>query len=391
MKIIFFTNIFFAIFITLSCNNSAKQKTTVSLISYPLEQTTSVKDLTSFIDSVEIIQLEAKEGSFITQIEKILITSQKHIIILNSTGIISFNSDGSFRHRIGRIGRAPGEYQKIYDICLNQKEEYLLAVDFNNQILQYSINDGHFLKKIEPELPKDYPPCTGIAPSQENGFFLFGCNPHNKSDFNTNFYCLHQFDERGEHLNNFLLREDYVLTPNIITQSYNNNYFIRPQTWNNICYRIENGQLSPFIKIDFKEKTIPCKYVTISPQQGFDLQKFIFAPYYKLPIYFQETLEQLYFCCAGPKDADNIFFLINKNNLKGVRWEVTGESNPNLILGRASDENYFYYIFHDYNEYNDTNIPQDMDPLKKFLITKKNIKIVGEDSNPLIIKIKYNI
>ena len=384
--IIILTTILFA-----NCNNSSKKGTSSYLISLPLKETCLIDDLTPFIDSVQMIPLEAKEGAFITQIEKIILDSHQQIIILNSTGILQFDATGNFIRRIGKIGRGPGEYQKIYDICLDQTKEKLLALDYNNQVLQYSLTDGHFMQSIHPQLPKEYPTCAGIASGPNDGFFLFGCNPYNESNLDCKFYCLNQFNANGKNTGEFLLRKDYVLTPTVITQSYDNSYLIRPQTWDNICYRINKGQISPFMKIDFQEKTMPYRYIRFQPQEGFNLERFLFAPYYKLPIYIQETCNQLYFCCASPKEADNIFFLINKDSLKGIRWKVIGKSNPNLVIGKASDKDYFYYVFHDYGEYNELNLPADMDPLKKYLITQKNIKLEGEDCNPIIVKIKFNI
>ena len=43
------------------------------------------------------------------------------------------------------------------------------------------------------------------------------------------------------------------------------------------------------------------------------------------------------------------------------------------------------------DEYAKANLPNDMDPLKKYLITRKDIKLGNEDSNPLIVKVKFNI
>ena len=83
--------------------------------------------------------------------------------------------------------------------------------------------------------------------------------------------------------------------------------------------------------------------------------------------------------------------MVNKKTLSGISWKVVGLSNPNLVIGYASDEDYFYYVFHDYNEYDKANLPNDIDPLKKYLITRKDIKLGNEDSNPLIVKVKFNI
>ena len=129
--IIILTTILFA-----NCNNSSKKGTSSYLISLPLKETCLIDDLTPFIDSVQMIPLEAKEGAFITQIEKIILDSHQQIIILNSTGILQFDATGNFIRRIGKIGRGPGEYQKIYDICLDQTKEKLLALDYNPQVLQ---------------------------------------------------------------------------------------------------------------------------------------------------------------------------------------------------------------------------------------------------------------
>lgn len=389
MSIRFFVTIFSVIFISVCCNYSKSQERASVLISYPHEQTALIGDFDSYIDSIQTIALETTDESLITHIEKILLTSDKRLVILNSTGILLFDSNGNFLFRIGKIGRAPGEYQKIYDMCLDGK--FLFAVDYNNNVLKYSLDNGQFIQQITPLFPEKYPTCIGIAPATEGGFFLFGCNPFNDSDFEHDFYCLNQFDKNGNHIAHFLLREDYVIVSRIITQSYDNSYLIRPQTGDNICYRIKNGEVYPFVKIDFKEKGIPCRYIKFETDGGFDLQRFIYAPYYKLPIYFQETQNQFYFSCAAPEDANNLFFLVNKKTLSGISWKVIGLSNPNLVIGYASDEDYFYYVFHDYNEYDKANLPNDMDLLKKYLITRKDIKLGNEDSNPLIVKVKFNI
>lgn len=390
MDIKFSATIISVIFIIVSCNNPTKSKDHVAVLtSHPHEQTIRIDNFDPYIDSMQIIPLEATNESFITHVEKILLTSDKRIVILNSTGILLFDSNGNFLFRMGKIGRAPGEYQKIYDICLD--EQFLFAVDHNNNVLKYSLDNGQFIQQVTPFFPERYPTCIGIAPATEGGFFLFCCNPFNSNDFENDFYCLNQFDKKGNHIARFLLREDYVVVSSVITQSYDNSYLIRPQTGDNICFRIKSGEVYPFVKIDFKEKGIPCRYIKFETNNGFDIQRFLYAPYYKLPIYFHETRNQFYFTCAGPKDANNIFFLINKETLTGISWKVIGLSNPNLVIGYASDDSYFYYIFHDYNEYDKFNLPNDIDPLKKYLITQKDIKLYGEDSNPLIVKIKFNI
>lgn len=229
MGIRFLVGLIGVIFILIGYTSlGAKDRVSV-LTSHPHEQTVLIKDFNPYIDSIKIIPLETTDESLITHIEKILLTQDKQMIILNSTGIILFDSEGKFLFRIGKIGRAPGEYQKIYDICLDGK--FLLAVDHNNNVLKYSLETGEFIQQITPIFPDKYPTCIGIAPATEGGFFLFCCNPFNDSDFTRDFYCLNQFDEKGNHVARFLLREDYVVVTSIITQSYDNSYLDSKQEY----------------------------------------------------------------------------------------------------------------------------------------------------------------
>ena len=98
----------------------------------------------------------------------------------------------------------------------------------------------------------------------------------------------------------------------------------------------------------------------------------------------------MYFSCGGP-EANDHFFIFDKNTFKSIHW-IHDKNDPTaLLLMKASDKNFFYGVFSDYNNYDMESIPKDMEPLKKFLIEKKGINLNGDSMNPSIVKIKFNL
>ena len=238
MKLII-TIVTITIFIIYGCKSTPPKVTSSPYTITPLEQAIVVDDFSEYIDSMAIVNLEATPESFITYIKKILITKSKDIIILNSTGILVFDRHGKFLRKIGSCGRGPEEYIALRDICLSNDYQQLLALDCTNQIITYNLNDGEFIKRTTTKMndpDKQYLDFLEICPSNNNGFFLFCCNPPDISDFSQDFFCLIEFDKDGEFKNKFLQRIDFILPSDIISQSYNNEYIIRPLQGDNICY-----------------------------------------------------------------------------------------------------------------------------------------------------------
>lgn len=374
----------------LSCK-SRDNHTASNIPAYlPLKQSELIHNFNDCIDSVEVIPLEVTDSSYISYIKKVLIAPTGQIVILNSTGILVFDEKGQFLFPIGQNGRGPGEYLQLYDICLNENSTTVLAVDCDNSVSKYDLSDGHFIEKIIPKFPQRYPNCIGIAPASNEGFFLFGCNPFDKADFETTFYCLNLFDKKGKHIDSFLPRQKYVIPIDMITQSYDNSYLIRPQEGDNICYRLKGNKLQAMFRFDFGDEYIPSRFLAITPQVPFDIQRFVNTPYYKLPLYLHETATQMYFSCGGP-EANDHFFIFDKTTFKGIHW-VHDKNDPTaLFLMKASDKDFFYGVFSDYNNYAVESIPKEMEPLKRFLIEEKNINLNGDSMNPSIVKIKFNL
>ena len=107
-------------------------------------------------------------------------------------------------------------------------------------------------------------------------------------------------------------------------------------------------------------------------------------------MYIHETADQLYFSCGGP-EANDHFYVFNKTTLQGIHWVHDRKDATALLLAKASDKDFFYYIFNDYNDYIPESLPIEMEPLKRYLIKEKHVNLKGDSMNPLIIKIKFKL
>ena len=115
----------------------------------------------------------------------------------------------------------------------------------------------------------------------------------------------------------------------------------------------------------------------------------MYANYYKLPIYIQNTSYYFYFGCCDPKAKYNYFIFSLKEN-KGVRW-TNDPNEEDVFLFKASDSTFFYAVYNDYKNYSPQERQSMKNTLKKYVLEKTNISLLEGQQNPAIIKIKFNI
>ena len=72
----------------------------------------------------------------------------------------------------------------------------------------------------------------------------------------------------------------------------------------NVSFEVDQGEIKPYVKIDFKDKSIPTYYIFDSQKQV-NTDKYMFSDHYKVPIYLHETKEILYFSFCGPRALEN--------------------------------------------------------------------------------------
>ena len=370
---------FFSFFLFLAgCGNQSKPVSVEQEIITPLSAGNAVNDLLPYIDSVEVVPLETTGKALIGLVGKILLLPNGNVLIKSTASMFMFSPEGKFLFQIGKNGRGPEEYLTIDDVCLSQDARELWILG-GCEIVKYSTETGQFIRKTTLELPEICNGFDAIASGPGHSAFLYYCPQMDENNFSEDFYCLYRYDEQGRILQKFLPRKDYGLNIALITQASDNRYILRPQDSDNICYYLSDSLPVPRVKIDFGKETIKNRYSS-------DLQTYLRSDYYKMPVYIYDTRDYFYFSYCGPEATDCYCIHSFKNN-KSITWERKGDDADGMFMIGGADKDFFYGIYNDYRDWDEILLNR-QDLLKRVIIQKTHLRI-PEDSNPLLVKVKF--
>ena len=370
---------FFSFFLFLAgCGNQSKPVSVEQEIITPLSAGNAVDDLLPYIDSVEVVPLETTGKALIGLVGKILLLPNGNVLIKSTASMFMFSPEGKFLFQIGKNGRGPEEYLTIDDVCLSQDARELWILG-GCEIVKYSTETGRFIRKTTLELPEICNGFDAIASGPGHSAFLYYCPQMDENNFSEDFYCLYRYDEQGRILQKFLSRKDYGLNIALITQASDNRYILRPQDSDNICYYLSDSLPVPRVKIDFGKETIKNRYSS-------DLQTYLRSDYYKMPVYIYDTRDYFYFSYCGP-EATDCYCIHSFKNSKTITWERKGDDADGMFMIGGADKDFFYGIYNDYRDWDEILLNR-QDLLKRAIIQKTHLRI-PEDSNPLLVKVKF--
>ena len=370
---------FFSFFLFLAgCGNQSKPVSVEQEIITPLSAGNAVNDLLPYIDSVEVVPLETTGKALIGLVGKILLLPNGNVLIKSTASMFMFSPKGKFLFQIGKNGRGPEEYLTIDDVCLSQDARELWILG-GCEIVKYSTETGRFIRKTTLELPEICNGFDAIASGPGHSAFLYYCPQMDENNFSEDFYCLYRYDEQGRILQKFLPRKDYGLNIALITQASDNRYILRPQDSDNICYYLSDSLPVPRVKIDFGKETIKNRYSS-------DLQTYLRSDYYKMPVYIYDTRDYFYFSYCGP-EATDCYCIHSFKNSKTITWERKGDDADGMFMIGGADKDFFYGIYNDYRDWDEILLNR-QDLLKRAIIQKTHLRI-PEDSNPLLVKVKF--
>lgn len=370
---------FFSFFLFLAgCGNQSKPVLVEQEIITPLSAGNAVNDLLPYIDSVEVVPLETTGKALIGLVGKILLLPNGNVLIKSTASMFMFSPEGKFLFQIGKNGRGPEEYLTIDDVCLSQDARELWILG-GCEIVKYSTETGRFIRKTTLELPEICNGFDAIASGPGHSAFLYYCPQMDENNFSEDFYCLYRYDEQGRILQKFLPRKDYGLNIALITQASDNRYILRPQDSDNICYYLSDSLPVPRVKIDFGKETIKNRYSS-------DLQTYLRSDYYKMPVYIYDTRDYFYFSYCGP-EATDCYCIHSFKNSKTITWERKGDDADGMFMIVGADKDFFYGIYNDYRDWDEILLNR-QDLLKRAIIQKTHLRI-PEDSNPLLVKVKF--
>ena len=370
---------FFSFFLFLAgCGNQSKPVSVEQEIITPLSAGNAVNYLLPYIDSVEVVPLETTGKALIGLVGKILLLPNGNVLIKSTASMFMFSPEGKFLFQIGKNGRGPEEYLTIDDVCLSQDARELWILG-GCEIVKYSTETGRFIRKTTLELPEICNGFDAIASGPGHSAFLYYCPQMDENNFSEDFYCLYRYDEQGRILQKFLPRKDYGLNIALITQTSDNRYILRPQDSDNICYYLSDSLPVPRVKIDFGKETIKNRYSS-------DLQTYLRSDYYKMPVYIYDTRDYFYFSYCGP-EATDCYCIHSFKNSKTITWERKGDDADGMFMIGGADKDFFYGIYNDYRDWDEILLNR-QDLLKRAIIQKTHLRI-PEDSNPLLVKVKF--
>ena len=370
---------FFSFFLFLAgCGNQSKPVSIEQEIITPLSAGNAVDDLLPYIDSVEVVPLETTGKALIGLVGKILLLPNGNVLIKSTASMFMFSPEGKFLFQIGKNGRGSEEYLTIDDVCLSQDARELWILG-GCEIVKYSTETGRFIRKTTLELPEICNGFDAIASGPGHSAFLYYCPQMDENNFSEDFYCLYRYDEQGRILQKFLPRKDYGLNIALITQASDNRYILRPQDSDNICYYLSDSLPVPRVKIDFGKETIKNRYSS-------DLQTYLRSDYYKMPVYIYDTRDYFYFSYCGP-EATDCYCIHSFKNSKTITWERKGDDADGMFMIGGADKDFFYGIYNDYRDWDEILLNR-QDLLKRAIIQKTHLRI-PEDSNPLLVKVKF--
>lgn len=355
----------------------------------PLESTRSVTDIGKYIDRVEPIPLRSPDSIVVSGITKMLLDGKGDFILTDGARLYKFDRRGAYRLRYGNVGRGPGEYLKIFDICLNQKQTELWCLNYLNEVLKYDLESGKYLGIVSTHAQEsNMPQAAALIPGPDDGFYLYTPNPGNAEDLENPFYRLKQFDRDGKLVGEQLLRTDFNIDFNMIpyVTQVGGAWLLRPQENENICYRVRDKEVSRHWKIHFGKDNVPPLYMFRNERNPWlNLEGYMTSDYYKNPFYLQETAQTVFFSAFGPENRI-YYFLIDKDSTKGINWNSgdLAKTTPFFIAG--SDRDAFYGIFDKYVDPAEAGTVSD--PLLSYLMDANRLRLDAE-MNPIIVKIRF--
>ena len=111
--------------------------------------------LSSLFKSVRPIILETKKDCLIGRITEFQVFNER-IFILDARiakSLFVFDIDGNFTHKIGRLGKGPGEYLQLMDFTLDIENGFIFLLDNGAFIHKYKF-DGTYVNSIKQQAPR---------------------------------------------------------------------------------------------------------------------------------------------------------------------------------------------------------------------------------------------
>lgn len=233
-------------------------KSDVITIKIPENVTKTGIDLDRILDSSYYIPLETTKDNLIGNVDKILFSDDRIIIVEQSQrdAAFVFSNKGKFINQIGVKGKGPHEYMGIRDIAIDQKNKEIILMDTRGRKLMYFDMDGNHKRN-----QKLYFFANNLAALPDHVFL------YELSDVNSHITQLSKdlllFSTEGERITSLSLDYAYrdKFPKNDLNSRYNfsvmSNKVLYTQLFKDTVYEISGlNQIKARYYIDFGRKSI---------------------------------------------------------------------------------------------------------------------------------------
>ena len=209
---------------------------------------TNIEYFSSYFDGGGIIALETTEKSLLGRIEKMCV-SDDYFFFLDNTRVLVFRKDGKFLRDISKCGNGPGEYNRLSDITIDDKNHEIFLLDATKRCVLVYDYENNYKRTI---------PLTGKSFSSKfiyhDGALFFNTIGSHGLDKN---WLLCRMDLEGD--NDIA----YYLDADELNKGWYNLYYTNQQTFipstigsplfmqifMDKIFRFENGIPKPYISI----------------------------------------------------------------------------------------------------------------------------------------------
>lgn len=156
MKATFFS-LLVGVLLFSSCKNSSQIS---SILPYQIDLEKSINNvkfipLSTIGKELQYIPLETNHDCLIKRIDQIAF-SDSFIFISDARKLLQFKRNGRFVRQIGSVGRGPGEYEVIWDICIDISKEFIYIIAGKGNVVAFDFKGHHIRSFMQPERSEQF-------------------------------------------------------------------------------------------------------------------------------------------------------------------------------------------------------------------------------------------
>lgn len=290
--------------------------------------------LSDIAKSVNLVQMETKNGSFLSSILDVKLYNGNLHILDRSGRVFIFDSKGNFIDKLGVRGEGPGEYSSAYSIGIDQ-ELGLIYIGGVRKLLVYDKN-YEFLKEKKFS---DF--ITYISIVDQKPIIIFGRDWIPVESGYSNQTILFELNRELDITDSILFRNTILkeatgiryTSKHFLSNNIDGAFLYAPVlTQENILrdtlYKFEGDSLIPFVKLDFEEP-----HFDENGNKAVDIYNIIHS--------------SSYIICEYARNKNKKLFIYSKKESQGYNLEVgvLDENDLPVVLRPLDLENdIFYYI-----------------------------------------------